>query len=538
MSLRFTPHILPLTGTALLALILLRGAWKNRRDPVAFWFGATLVTLVVWSVGYALEIMAVGLQATIFFANLQFIGVPTIIVCWWEMIRRYVGMGSLPRWSTAAIWAVPVLTVIVAFVNPGGLFRVAPSLVMGSAPFPVLHADYGPWYWWVLMPTMTLLSIATLSLLVRAFVRSHGFYRNQYVVLILALLLPLTGNFLYVFGLLAWGDYNPAPSLLGVSCLLVAMGLFRCRLFSMVPLARDKVVDDLADPVVVVDALGRLVDFNRAAERVLGLNRRESIALPAGETLAVYPRLSELLRASDGDGAEERDAADMALSVGDEQRHFALACSSVTGRRGDHLGKVLVMHDVSERVRLLERTRELANQDDLTALPNRRHFLELSARECERSLRHNIPLSFLLMDVDHFKNVNDSFGHRAGDRLLRELSDACRGALRTSDIIGRVGGEEFGILLPETGLEDAIEVAGRVREVVQALQVASNRAEVPIAVTVSMGLVQLQQAAPGAERDSFLGLYERADRALYAAKRSGRNMVVAGGDAAGRLAVV
>ena len=96
MSLEFTPHILPLLGAALLSVLLLPTAWKNRRDPIALWFGATLVALFVWSVGYALEIMAVQVLDKIFLANLQFLGVPAIIVCWWEMIRRHVGMRPVP----------------------------------------------------------------------------------------------------------------------------------------------------------------------------------------------------------------------------------------------------------------------------------------------------------------------------------------------------------------------------------------------------------------------------------------------------------
>ena len=118
MSLEFTPHILPLLGAALLAVFLLPTAWKNRRDPIALWFGATLVALFVWSVGYTLEIMAVHVLDKIFLANLQFLGVPAIIVCWWEMVRRHVGMRPVPRPITAILWAVPILTMIVAFWNP------------------------------------------------------------------------------------------------------------------------------------------------------------------------------------------------------------------------------------------------------------------------------------------------------------------------------------------------------------------------------------------------------------------------------------
>ena len=359
MSLEFTPHILPLLGAALLAVLLLPTAWKNRRDPIALWFGATLVALFVWSVGYTLEIMAVQVLDKIFLANLQFLGVPAIIVCWWEMIRRHVGMRPVPMPISAILWAVPISTVIVAFWNPAHLFRVNPSIVSRHTPFPVLHADYGPWYWWVLVPFMSLVTLASLVLLARALLRSDRFHRRQHALLLVAFLLPLMGSYLYMFNLSPWRDYNPAVALLGLSCLLVAVALFRCQLFAMVPLAREKVVEDLGDPVIVIDRLGRLVDLNRSAERVTGVELRSAIARPAAQVLHAHPKLVEMLKCLPSSSADDAESTDMTVEGPGSPRHFAVTCSPVTTDKGDYLGKVLVMHDVTEREKLLEQTRSL-----------------------------------------------------------------------------------------------------------------------------------------------------------------------------------
>jgi diguanylate cyclase (GGDEF)-like protein len=195
------------------------------------------------------------------------------------------------------------------------------------------------------------------------------------------------------------------------------------------------------------------------------------------------------------------------------------------------------MHDITERERLLEQARDLANHDDLTGILNRRRFFELTEREFERSRRHYIPLSFLLMDVDHFKNVNDTFGHRVGDRLLKDLAELCKSTLRTNDLVGRIGGEEFAILLPETDLEDAIEVAARLREVVEMLRVTTDEGETDMTITASVGLAQFDHGQLQ-DVDTFQTLYERADKALYAAKRAGRNAVVASPDPSGLLVAV
>ncbi len=537
MTLEFTPHILPLLGATLLSVVLFPAAWKNRHDPIAFWFGATLVALFVWSLGYALEIMAVEIGSKILLANVQFIGITAIAVCWWEMIRRHVGMRPVPAGISTILWTVPFLSAIVAFWNPARLFRGLPHIDSDLTPFPVLHADYGPLYWWLLVPFVSAMIMASLVLLVTALVRSDRFHRRQHALLLLALLLPMTGSYLFVFDLLPWKDYNPAVALLGVSCLLIAVALLRYQLLAMVPLAREKVIEELSDPVIVVDRRGRIADLNRSAEQLTGVELKRGIARPVTEVLKAHPVLVELLNTAGPTGDDGAAHADIAVNDGDASRSFAVSCCSVTTHRGDYLGRVLVMHDVTERERLLERTRELANHDDLTHLPNRRHFFDLTEREFERSRRHHIPLTFLLMDVDHFKAVNDTYGHRQGDQLLQELAQVCRTALRTSDLLGRVGGEEFAVLLPETGLEEAIEVAGRLREVVESLRVESDSADSPIAVTASMGLAQLNYGCLR-DNENFQTLYERADKALYAAKASGRNMVVASVETAGLLTAV
>jgi diguanylate cyclase (GGDEF)-like protein/PAS domain S-box-containing protein len=387
-------------------------------------------------------------------------------------------------------------------------------------------------------PARGLRTLATLFLLARTLLRSDRFRRRQHALLLLAFLLPLVGSYLYMFDLSPWQDYNSAVALLGLSCLLVAVALFRCQLFAMVPLAREKVIEELGDPVIAIDRLGRLVDLNRSAERVTGVALKSVVAQPAAEVLRAHPKLVELLESVPYASSEDSESADMIMEGSGGPRHFAVTCSPVATGKGDYLGRVLVMHDVTERERLLEQTRELANSDDLTGLPNRRHFFELTEREYERARRHGIPLTFLLMDVDHFKTVNDTFGHRVGDQSLQALAQVCRTALRTSDILGRVGGEEFAVLLPETGLEDAIEVAERLREVVESLRVTadSDTSDAVIAVTASMGLAQLNHGHL-LEKDTFQTLYERADRALYAAKRSGRNVVVASRESSSLLAV-
>ena len=177
--------------------------------------------------------------------------------------------------------------------------------------------------------------------------------------------------------------------------------------------------------------------------------------------------------------------------------------------------------DITEQVRLQEELQRRAEVDFLTGLINRRHFLELAEVELVRAQRYNSSLSVLMMDIDYFKNINDTYGHKTGDLVLQKLALVCEEVLREGDIIGRLGGEEFSILLPETASPRAMEVAERLRQALAdtSLKLGDSGLELPF--TVSIGVTALE-----GRNFSIDSLLQEADAAPYQAKNSGRNRVV------------
>ena len=171
-----------------------------------------------------------------------------------------------------------------------------------------------------------------------------------------------------------------------------------------------------------------------------------------------------------------------------------------------------------EKAQLLAQRQQLAITDELTGLYNRRGLYELGRREVERALRFDHPLSAVILDIDHFKKINDTYGHATGDQVLQLLSERCRENLRGVDIIGRYGGEEFVILLPESDLSEARKVAERLRKNISSEPFLTRQGEVQI--TASLGVT----AVNGHGKD-LSSLIERADQALYTAKQCGRNCV-------------
>jgi diguanylate cyclase (GGDEF)-like protein len=161
---------------------------------------------------------------------------------------------------------------------------------------------------------------------------------------------------------------------------------------------------------------------------------------------------------------------------------------------------------------------QLASTDSLTGYPNRRRFFELGEIECERSRRYNRSLSAIMMDIDHFKRVNDRYGHAVGDRVLHAVAATVGRSLRRGEVLGRIGGEEFAFLLPETDADGAVVVAERARRRIASLRVPAG--DGTVGVTASFGV-----ADNSLRSTDFDSLINRADTALYDAKHAGRNRV-------------
>ncbi len=179
----------------------------------------------------------------------------------------------------------------------------------------------------------------------------------------------------------------------------------------------------------------------------------------------------------------------------------------------------IAFEDVTQEIENRERLQYLATHDELTGLYNHRHFMEAFSEEFKRARRYEHPITVILLDLDHFKRINDRYGHLAGDRVLSTVGDLLREMTRESDVAGRYGGEEFSILLTETPLEGGREFAERLRSKIAEFEYSSNDDQT-FSVTCSIGLTEISE-----HDERVLESLDRADRALYRAKENGRNQI-------------
>ncbi len=186
-----------------------------------------------------------------------------------------------------------------------------------------------------------------------------------------------------------------------------------------------------------------------------------------------------------------------------------------------------IAHHALERS--FEREQQLARTDSLTGVHNRRFLFELAEREFNIAARYRPPFSMILFDVDYFKRINDTFGHAVGDQALKNIAQVVCAEIRSADMIGRYGGDEFVILLPGTSAQEALPLAERIHDSVAATRMDTDKG--PLTVTISIGIAQTIHAAasiPGnvPQPDTVENLFLRADQALYTAKQAGRNHTI------------
>ena len=285
-------------------------------------------------------------------------------------------------------------------------------------------------------------------------------------------------------------------------------------------------LEEISEPVLLYDAQGRLVWANQVAGEWFGMPLRgsgiEELAAHASTPEERRVWLDAFTRARRDHVRQLVPRTSLRQPDGAER-----SVELVVTPFDSHLA--VLLRDIHWWLELEERYRLLVDEDPLTGLLNRRGLLRAAERELARAKRHGRPLGLIVLDLDHFKSVNDRFGHDVGDEVLREFARRLRATARASDVVARYGGEEFVVLLPETDLERAKRAVGRLLAAVSSRPFTTHAGN--LVLTASAGVA----VYPAHGRD-WAHLFRAADQALYLAKAAGRNRWrLAGSEEAGRL---
>lgn len=456
----------------------------------------------LYILGYILEALSVSRESALISLTVQNAGIPLIAPFFLLFVTNICQSKAVRPWmlSAALLYAALAFLCVLSNNSHKMYYSSVEFLQTGDIRYTVL--GHGPLYLTQQVVQTACVALAYLQLF-SGLLKWPRESRRQLRYILYGSLPAAVIYFLYVNRVLS--PYpDPTPVALTASILLFMIRIAKYSPFD----AADAAVQSMTNAVIVVDAEWGYRLSNTAAQRLFpalaGLNGFEQVSGITGWPVAL-------------NGIGEAGPIDFSLDGQEGRaRHYHAQVSPI-GDSAAPAGWTVVITEDSETVETLNRLNLLATTDYLTGLYNRKYFVEAVQRDLELAKRESIVSALAIFDLDHFKDVNDTYGHQAGDTVLRVLADTVRRELRPYDIFARYGGEEFVLYIMRISIQDAEKFAWRLCRVVEEMHIPYQGAT--IRVTASFGLVEVRGC------HSLDDAVAAADEALYKAKAEGRNRV-------------
>lgn len=498
-----------LISNSIVSVILAVYAFSLKQSKGSLTLGLVALATAVYSFGYGLELASTELAQMLTFNLIQYLAIPFFAPLWLIFSLQIAYRGKPLSRYYALLFVIPAAALALRYTSSlHHLYYIDPHLFYNGS-FATLAFGKGPFYH-IHVAYILACILSALYLNIVKIWHSAGFQRSQFLFIVpaqLTAILPVAAS---VFDLTPW-NMDLTPFALPISIALLLTAILRYRFLNPAILVRSKVFEWSNTGMMVLDTDLNLMDINPAAIRYcpgyspkyLGLNIRHTLDRD-GSLAAIIDSGGEI-------------TTDM-IHNGEVLYFKTMACKLYD--RGDaHIGYMISMIDLTHHMNIMKKLEEAASTDALTGVMTRRTFDESSEGKIEHTLRQKSPVSFLILDIDNFKSVNDTCGHPAGDELLKGLAGICRQNIRESDLLGRMGGDEFVVLFPDTGLENAKLIGERIRQKASAF--TREFEDQMLSMTVSVGVAGVDSN----EDVTLQTLYKYADEALYCAKNGGRNRV-------------
>jgi diguanylate cyclase (GGDEF)-like protein len=464
----------------------------------------TLLMLVscVYALSFLLQHLSSDSAGYLQAARVQYLGAAFVSPMLLFFIMDFCGIKQR-AWLIVSALIIPVVTITLVFTYPfNGVYFGAssfttnpvPRLVFSGSIFRIIYFIYS-------------YSVMLASLIICIVYRSKrdALFKKHSIYIIVAMAIPMFGNLLTAFLKLFPIDLTSVfASIMGT---ILAYTLMFTGIFQVAPLAREEIVENMQDGFILIGPGGGFLDANLTAKRLFPQLEHATTGLQTAD-------MEMILWDANGQLAQE-----FSVETESGTKHYRVSADDVM-----HNGRVIctcvTIYDNTSVRKLMDEITQMAEHDALTNLLNRRSFCRDAEKKCDEILRYGGSAFLMMFDIDFFKNVNDTYGHLAGDEVLRSVSRTLLQRFRKTDMVGRYGGEEFCVFLLMPNREKAVEIAEECRRQIENLPILFG--DTIIRVTVSIGIA----AFPSDQAQTLTALISRADAALYEAKSSGRNRVV------------
>ncbi len=504
-------------------------AWRNRkRVQGSVWVALFSAAIAFWSLTYAIHWTSFPKPSPFFWVDMTYIGVvtfPSVFLIFalihsgrtnWVRSKNFFWMPIQPLLTLIFLWTDPYL----GWFFAGKRQSADASIYDGSA-----------WFWFHVVYSYTFILIS-LFLLAQYYFRCAKIYRRQTGMILLGISIPLMTNIISILGYDLVNNLDVTPMAFTITSVCIAIGIFRFRLLELRPIAHDILFKNIQDGVVVVDANQQIVDINPPAKYFLSRFFSDPIGKTLNEIIQAFPEIPENILAKD------KGQGEIQVTV-PEIRFFEWQVSHLVDQNQRHWGNLVTFRDITTRkqvelaltqvnARLAQKLDEIkslqaqlldqAIRDPLTGLYNRRYLSQVLQRELPRADRDQRPIAIILLDLDHFKQINDRFGHAVGDDVLKLTGEVFLQNIRKGDVACRYGGEEFLLIFPGVATKVGHR---RLLDLLSILQDAICQIQTPeILLTASCGIAEYPK--DGLTPDELLQV---ADHRMYCAKQKGRNQI-------------
>ena len=499
-----------LIASLALNICMLAFAFSRKDKRRALYLSLLAMAILFYTLGYLLELHATTPGEAMIALRVENIGIPLITPFFLLTALGFYQPRLLRPWMTAACAVYGSIMFLLIFFNDKHLLYYLSIDMQYNGSFYAVHLGRGPLYFFQqFTSTSGMVFVYALAgrpiytRFVKAAPSNELFYCRLFV--------RICRKYSIFFNVIPI-RIDPVPFSLNVGLVFFSIILYKYKLMDIVPAAFEMAVENMDDAIIVMDSEWGFIYCNRQAKSLFpalnGFSGSEEIMRAAGWPPEISPR------------SDKEITFDVLNPVTAKVTLQQASVNDIFDNFGKMIGVSVIIRDITETTNMFRQIEALAITDHLTGVYNRRHFMTLIEREMGIAQRHSLPVSILMLDIDHFKNINDTYSHLAGDYILRKVAQTIANQMRAHDVIARYGGEEFVILSAEKNELGLLHFAERLRKVIEDGVFTFEGNTIPI--TASFGAVMIM---PG---QSFESAMAAVDKALYNAKNSGRNNVILG----------
>lgn len=471
---------------------------KKFRDISSKILGIIMLLIAIYNIGYGFELASSNIEVMYKMLKLEYFGIAFLPGMWMLFAYSYK-KNNIPGGIILFFFIISLTTLVLVITNEYHGLYYSKLEYKRVKNISIAVIDGGIWYY-VHMLYFNFSIVVGNILFLKTFNRTNKTFKKHGIILIIGSFFPWFAYMLYLTGYTPYG-IDLTPYGLVITSIIFILGILKYRVIEVLPVARDIVFESIREGVIVIDKFEQIADFNKSAEIMIKELNYKSIGVGIRDVLYGYGNIFEKL--------SENGIA--VLSIDDEfdqNRYLEFRIDKIENGAGKEIGSALLVQDVTENIKMIQELEKIATTDELTGVHNRRHLMELSVREGMLAKRYKKDMAVAVIDIDFFKDINDTLGHIEGDRVLEKSAATIRNRLRRTDIFGRYGGDEFIITFPETDADIAYQISEEIRREINE----------EMKIGLSIGVC-------GNEKGEiiFRDMLKLADEALYQSKQGGRN---------------